>query len=55
MNEIYQTPLFTTWPMPVDFGECFGTKKKNLKNKVKNVTKEVNRTSFSLNFLSVFY
>jgi hypothetical protein len=55
MNEIYQTPLFTTWPMPVDFTECFGYKTKTLRNKAKNETRRVVRAPFSLNLFSIFF
>jgi hypothetical protein len=55
MNEIYQTPLLTSWPMPVDFGECFNAKGKGLKNKVKNGAKKASRVSFFLNLLSFLY
>jgi hypothetical protein len=55
MNEIYRTPLFTSWPVPVDFRECFAPKERVLKGKSKNGTKKTNHASFSLNLLSVFY
>jgi hypothetical protein len=55
MNEIYRTPLFTTWPMPINFGECFGAREKGLKNKAKNGTKKAKRASFSLNLFSFFF
>jgi hypothetical protein len=55
MNEIYKTPLLTTWPIPVDFRECFARGEKVLKNKAKNEVKKTNHASFSLNLLSVFY
>jgi hypothetical protein len=55
MNEIYRTPFLTTWPVPVDFRDCFASREKILKNKAKNEAKKTNRASFSLDLLSAFY
>jgi hypothetical protein len=55
MNEVYRTPLFTSWPVPVNFRECFAPKEKASRNKAKNGAKKANRTSFFLNLSSIFY
>jgi hypothetical protein len=44
MNDIHTEPLLTSWPMPLsgeDLRKCFGLKKKLLRHKPNNKTRDI--------------
>lgn len=58
MNDIYKTPLFTSWPKPFSgnsLKECFGVKKKIFRRKLKREAKELSPFSYFLNLFSTSY
>jgi hypothetical protein len=58
MNDVYRTPLFTSWPTPFSgesVKECFGLKRKSLKRKIKKEVKELSPFSYFLNLFSTSY
>lgn len=58
MNDIYKTPLFTSWPNPFSaksLRECFNTNKKVLKNKAKDQIKKLPQFSYFPNLSSLPY
>ncbi len=58
MNDIYRTPLLTSWPDPFSgesLKECFGVKKKLSKRKAKNKIKELSPFSYFSNLFSTPY
>ncbi len=58
MNDIYKTPLLTSWPDPFSgesLKECFGVKEKKLKRKTKKEMKSPSPLSYFLNLFSTSY
>ena len=58
MNDVYKSPLFTSWPNPFSgqsLKECFSFKKKGLKSKIKDKIKRLAHSSYFSNLFSTYY